>query len=90
MSYTLLNRNCCAFVLYEMISIVENGACIYTCLIKKRGFGLCWAGDVFGEHSKGETAAGLCFHGEAGLSTWEVEAADKAAGVLVMYVLLGS
>ena len=36
MSYTLLNRNCCAFVLYEMISIVENGACIYTCLIKKR------------------------------------------------------
>lgn len=56
-------------------------------LNKKKGFGLCWAGDVFGEHSKGETAAGLCFHGEAGLSTWEVEAADKAAGVLVMYVL---
>eukprot|EP00729_Bicosta_minor_P030684 gene30684-16276_t len=50
------------------------------------GMNLCC--DVFGEHSKGETAAGLCFHGEAGLSTWEVEAADKAAGVLVMSAYL--
>ena len=98
-------------------------------------------GEVFGEHSKGETASGrcsifyykysylpvivyvlewcsglytvradcvhehvrllhrtppppsphkkgLCFHGEAGLSTWEVDAADKEAGTLTMSAYL--
>ena len=34
------------------------------------GHNLCC--DVFGSHSKGEVNAGASFHGEAGLTTWEV------------------
>lgn len=44
--------------------------------------------DVFGEQSKGEIAAGLAFHGEAGLSTWEVEEWDEATGALVLCTYL--
>ena len=40
--------------------------------------------DVFGEHSAGEVASGLCYHGEAGLTTWEVESSDGDACVVVL------
>jgi len=46
------------------------------------GINLCC--DVFGAHSAGEVAAGLCFHGEAGLTTWEVREADRAAGTVTL------
>ena len=46
------------------------------------GFNLCC--DVFGSHSAGELAAGLCFHGEAGLVSWEVESYDRARGALTL------
>ena len=35
------------------------------------GINLCL--DVFGQHSAGEVGEWLCFHGEAGLVTWEVD-----------------
>lgn len=38
------------------------------------GHNLCV--DVFGEQSPGESAAGLTFHGEAGMVTWEVDSAE--------------
>ena len=44
------------------------------------GANLCC--DVFGAQSKGEMAAGLAFHGEAGLSTWEVESWSNGSLVL--------
>lgn len=46
------------------------------------GMNLCV--DVFGRQSPGEVAAGLAFHGEAGLTTWEVEAVDRAAGTVTL------
>lgn len=46
------------------------------------GANLCC--DVFGAHSKGEMASGLAFHGEAGLTTWEVDGWDAQAQVLTM------
>ena len=39
---------------------------------------------VFGAQSAGEVAAGLSFHGEAGLTCWEVTEADREAGSLTM------
>ena len=46
------------------------------------GANLCC--DVFGEHSKGEQDSGLAFHGEAGLTTWEVEEWSASTGALVL------
>ena len=46
------------------------------------GHNLCC--DVFGSHSSGEVAAGASFHGEAGLTTWEVTGLDETTGALTM------
>ncbi len=48
------------------------------------GHNLCC--DVFGTHSEGERAAGLTFHGEAGMVQWSVAQAecDAKAATLVM------
>ena len=46
------------------------------------GCNLCC--DVFGSHSAGEAAQGLAYHGEAGVTTWEVERWDIATGTLTL------
>lgn len=46
------------------------------------GCNLCC--DVFGAHSAGEVAQGALFHGEAGLTTWEVERWHAASGELTL------
>ena len=46
------------------------------------GHNLCC--DVFGSHSKGEVNAGASFHGEAGLTTWEVTDINETNGSLTM------
>ena len=48
------------------------------------GHNLC--ADVFGAQSEGETAAGLCFHGEAGLVQWEVTAFDDSSVTLAAHL----
>ena len=48
------------------------------------GHNLC--ADVFGAQSEGENAAGLCFHGEAGLVQWEVTAFDDSSVTLAAHL----
>jgi hypothetical protein len=50
------------------------------------GLNMCC--DVFGAHSKGEAASGLAFHGEAGLSTWEVSRWDAESSALTLTATL--
>lgn len=66
----------------QTAGVVEPGELEDELLVGIAGLNLCC--DVFGAHSAGETAQGLCFHGEAGLVTWEVQCWDAAAGRLTM------
>lgn len=51
------------------------------------GHNLCL--DTFGAHSAGESGAGLSFHGEAGMTQWEVESFEEGEqGQLVLAAFL--
>ena len=50
------------------------------------GHNLCC--DVFGAHSTGEVSSGASFHGEAGLTTWEVTDINEKIGSITMKAYL--